>query len=299
VRVYDTHVANEGTGNIGVATCFFADEVDLFSGTGTIADMIGFYAGDQGHATRVTSKAIGYNAGNMTAGAPLTVGFRSEMQAGTGKFGFLSEGSAVNQFRGPVAIGSATVPVDTLELFQGYAKLCGSTTKFATGSYHEMRTANNAAEIAVISHTGTTPLGIRIRMDQAANDATGHFLRCDSSAAGDVLFIRRNGDVVNLNNSYGAISDERLKDDIAPAPAVLDKFRARQFVTYRLKTGGKTMRGVIAQAEQAISPELVTENDHLTYNYAGLAVETAQAVQELLTLVDSLQARIAQLEARS
>lgn len=297
IRVYDTHVANEGTGTIATATCFFADEVDLLDGTGPIQNMIGFYAGNQSHATRVTQKAIGFNAGNMLEGAPLVVGFRSEMQAGTNKFGFLSEGNAVNQFRGATAFGSATVPTDVLELFQGYAKLCGSTTKFANGNYHEMRTGNNGAEIAVLSHSGTSPLGIRIRLDQAANDATGYFVRGDTSN-GDMFFIRRNGAMVNQTNSYGAISDERLKEDIAPAPAVLDKFRDRQFVTYRLKSGGETTRGVIAQAEQAISPELVTEGEHLTYNYAGLGVETAQAVKELLALVDSLTKRVAELEGK-
>lgn len=297
IRVYDTHVANEGTGTIANASCYFADGVDLIDGTGPIKNMMGFYAGDQGHATRVTEKAIGYNAGDMTAGATMTAGFRSEMSAGTGKYAFLAEGSAPSQFRGKVAFGSATVPTDAVELFQGYAKLCGGTTKFATGGYHEMRTGNNDYTCFFSNDHASAPNGLRMRFTGATpNNTTQRFLYCDDPTA-DRLIIWSNGNVVNANNSYGAISDERLKEDIAPAPAVLDKFRARQFVTYRLKSGGETTRGVIAQAEQAISPELVTEGEHLTYNYAGLGVETAQAVKELLALVDSLTKRIEALEA--
>ena len=298
IRVYDTHVANEGTGTIANASCFFADGVDLIDGTGPIQNMIGFYAGNQSHATRVTQKAIGFNAGNMLEGAPLVVGFRSEMQAGTNKFGFLSEGNAVNQFRGATAFGSATVPTDVLELFQGYAKLCSGTTKLTTGSYHEIRTEANDYTCFFSNGHASAPNGLRMRFSAATpNNTTQRFLYCDDPS-GDRLVIWSNGNVVNANNSYGAISDERLKEDIAPAPAVLDKFRDRQFVTYRLKSGGETTRGVIAQAEQAISPELVTEGEHLTYNYAGLGVETAQAVKELLALVDSLTKRVAELEGK-
>lgn len=183
IRVYDTHVANEGTGAITNATCYFADAVDLADGTGAITNMVGFYAGNQGHATRVTAKAVGFRAANMTSGATFTAAFYSEMQAGTGRYAFYDEGGAPSIFIGKVGIGSATPPVDGLELFQGYAKLCGSTTKLADGSYHEMRSANGTYLAKLTNSHATTPDGIHIKFTGAfPNNTTQRFLLLDDTA---------------------------------------------------------------------------------------------------------------------
>jgi len=145
----------------------------------------------------------------------------------------------------------------------------------------------------------STPYGLKIRFGAAApNNTTQGFLRCEDNV-GFRLHIWSNGNIVNLNNSYGAISDERLKTDIEETPSVLEKFADRRFITYRLKADpeGVTLRGVIAQEEMAHSPHLVTEGEDgfLSYNYAGLAVETAQAVKELLNEVRNLRRQVADL----
>lgn len=116
-RGVEWHIANEGSGTIGVAFDFYAQDVDLLDGTGTIGTMVGFKCGNQGHASRVTAAAIGFDCGNMTQGAPLTVAYRSEMTSGTGKWAFLGAGSAPSSFAGPVRIGDNTAPSRTFELF--------------------------------------------------------------------------------------------------------------------------------------------------------------------------------------
>jgi hypothetical protein len=235
IRVNDAHVANEGSGDIGVATCYFADGVDLLEGTGAIGVMMGFHAGNQGHASRVTTAAIGFSAGDQTAGAPFTAGFRSQVSDGTNKWAFYSEGSAPSQFTGKVGIGSATRPTDVLEMFQGYAKLCGSTNKLTTGSYHELRTGNSDWTCFFSNSHASAPQGLRMRFSAAApNNTTQRFIYCDDNSA-DRFVVWSNGNVVNANNSYGAISDRRLKEGIKPAGPQLDDIMSLQLRKYQLK----------------------------------------------------------------
>lgn len=300
MRVHDSHVANEGTGTINAATCYFADGVDLLDGTGPIQLMQGFYCGDQGHASRVTQKAVGFHAGNMTSGAPVTAAFYSEMQGGTGKWTFYSDSDAPNAFFGVTRIGDNTRPSDALEV-KGFAKLSQDGTITATGSYHELVSTRADYIVHFRNTNASTPQGIRLRFTAAApNNTTQEFIRCEDSV-GTRMVTYSNGNLVNNNNSYGGISDERLKENVVSATSVLSNFRNRKFVHYNLINDPEksVMRGVIAQSEQNISPELVTDcGDYLSYNYSGLAVESAQAVQELLSMVDDLSDRITALESK-
>jgi|GEM_PF-4259357 len=85
-------------------------------------------------------------------------------------------------------------------------------------------------------------------------------------AAGAFRFrVLDNGNVQNANNSYGAVSDRKLKRDIEPAPSQWDdvKALAAAMSRYRLiaeveqDADAHTHLGAIAQDWQAISPGLV------------------------------------------
>lgn len=297
-RGVEWHTANEGTGTIENAYNFFSQEIDLVDGTGNINAMKGFYCGDQGHATRIAIETIGFDCANFTSGAPITVAFRSQMGTGANRFSFLATGGAPNAFAGALKVGSATAPTDTLEAV-GFAKLSQDGTKTTTGDYHEINSGRSDYVLHVKNNASTAPQGLRIRFTGASpNNTTQDFLRCEDSTSGKMV-VYSNGNIVNANNSYGGISDDRLKTDICPAQSVLEKFRARQFKTYKLKGSNETVLGVIAQEELNVSPNLVTlgGDGFYSYNYSGLAVEAAQAVGELLKIVDELQAKIKKLES--
>ena len=115
------------------------------------------------------------------------------------------------------------------------------------------------------------------------------------------VIISANGNITNLNNSYGAISDERLKKNITPAGALLDAFRAVEFYNYHLTEmadDDPQMLGVIAQKLLSQFPGLVDvgTNGFMRVNYSGLSVITSKVVQELADKVDALTARVAELE---
>lgn len=74
------------------------------------------------------------------------------------------------------------------------------------------------------------------------------------------IFILGNGNVQNLNNSYGAISDIKLKENITDStPKLADLMRVR-VVNYGLKAEpGSKLLGVIAQELEQVFPAMIEE----------------------------------------
>ncbi len=112
-RVFDGHIANEGTGNITDADVFHVGDVDLQAGSGLIGTMRGVHIGDQGHATRITSGVAGVDVEDMTSGAPVTAAFRSRMNSGGAKWGLFMSGTANNGFAGPIYPPQDTKAIQT------------------------------------------------------------------------------------------------------------------------------------------------------------------------------------------
>jgi hypothetical protein len=119
-----------------------------------------------------------------------------------------------------------------------------------------------------------------------------------------------NGNVQNTNNSYGAISDAKLKENIVNATSQWDDLKALQVRKYNLKEGqNHTQIGLIAQEAELVSPGLVSEspdrdadgNDLGTVtksvNYSVLYMKAVKALQEAMERIETLEAKVAALEA--
>jgi hypothetical protein len=119
-----------------------------------------------------------------------------------------------------------------------------------------------------------------------------------------------NGNAVNTNNSYGAISDIKLKENIVDANSQWDDLKALQVRKYNFKEGQThTQIGLVAQEAELISPGLVTEspdrdedgNDLGTttksVNYSVLYMKAVKALQEAMERIEALEAKVAALEA--
>jgi hypothetical protein len=69
------------------------------------------------------------------------------------------------------------------------------------------------------------------------------------------IIIWTNGNVVNTNNSYGAISDIKLKENIVDANSQWDDLKALQVRNYNFKEGQThTQIGLVAQEVELVSP---------------------------------------------
>lgn len=126
-----------------------------------------------------------------------------------------------------------------------------------------------------------------------------------SFATGTISFnVYANGDVNNTNNSYTAISDITLKENIVPASSQWDNIKDIEVVNYnfREETGYQTHKqlGVIAQQVEEVSPGLVKDGEEglKTVNYSVLYMKAVKALQEAQTRIETLESQHADLLAR-
>jgi len=160
--------------------------------------------------------------------------------------------------------------------------------------------------------------GIAAKTDDAAGTSTRLFFGSYSASSpvtgGTISFnVWSNGDVQNTNDSYGQISDVKLKENIVDAGSQWDDFKAVRFRKYNFKeeTGYEThtQLGVIAQELALTSPGLVYEtadqdeegNDLGTTTKAVkssiLTKKALVALQEAMDRIETLETEVAALKA--
>jgi len=152
-----------------------------------------------------------------------------------------------------------------------------------------------------VGYSGVTP-----------NNASRYFYRGgDASVIRYIVF--SNGNVVNTNNSYGAISDVKLKENIIDASSQWDDIKALTVRKYSLKSDeldAPNMLGVIAQEVEAAgmsglindTPDFDRETREdlgtvtKTVNYSILYMKAVKALQEAMTRIETLETKVAALE---
>jgi hypothetical protein len=130
----------------------------------------------------------------------------------------------------------------------------------------------------------------------------------------EVCVIRRNGDIDNTNNSYGGLSDVKLKENIVDASSQWEDFKNLQIRNFNFKaeTGHDTHTqiGLIAQEVELVCPGLVKEVADIDHEENDLGTTTkhvktsvlymkaVKALQEAIERIEALEASNAALEAR-
>jgi len=112
--------------------------------------------------------------------------------------------------------------------------------------------------------------------------------------------IMGDGDLRNTNNSYGALSDERLKSNIVNASSQLDDIMTVQVRSYTLDSTGDTHIGVVAQELEASGMSGLVDEDSegmKSVKYSVLYMKAIKALQEAVTRIETLEAEVAELKA--
>jgi hypothetical protein len=151
----------------------------------------------------------------------------------------------------------------------------------------------------------STPNGIRIDFSAASPDNnTQYFLYCEDSTTARVI-LYSDGDGQNHDNSWGGISDERLKQDIVDANSQWDDIKNLRVRKYRFKSdveNGKehAQIGLIAQEVMPVSPGLVIGSEDTQYGvqYSILYMKAVKALQEAMARIEQLEAKVAALESK-
>ena len=159
------------------------------------------------------------------------------------------------------------------------------------------------------------------------NNTTNFFLSCSDSTNSKCI-IYSSGTISNRTGTYNTISDLKLKQDIVDASSQWDDIKALRIVNYRLKDevaanpNYPAYLGVVAQEVEQVSPGLIddcpdfeeveevddegnvaikrvpTGTSTKSVKTSVLYMKAVKALQEAMSRIETLEAKIAALEAK-
>jgi hypothetical protein len=146
----------------------------------------------------------------------------------------------------------------------------------------------------------------------AAPNGTGNpFLNFyDGNVSTKRFDVRSNGGIGNYQANNVNLSDERTKKDISPLESYWNKFKDIEIVKFKYKdqTHDDFNIGVIAQQVEQVAPEFVdidgwgeTPEDETPLKSiytADLYHATIKVLQEAIAKIETLEAKVAALEAQ-
>jgi len=190
-------------------------------------------------------------------------------------------------------------------------ELCAGTTTAINDSH--TFTVNQVNNTSVHNNTLTSgdPYGIQVRFTGTGSGLGGDYYAAYTQTTGSLVKkfgVAGDGDVTNANNSYGAISDERLKENIVDATNKLDEVKQIKIRNFNFIGDDKKQIGVVAQELETIFPALITEKEDRDADgnksgkttkevkYSVLLPIAIKAIQEQQTLIETLQTKVKALE---
>ena len=197
------------------------------------------------------------------------------------------------------ADGSAT-PTERMRISQNGLTAIKAAVGASGAALTWENTVNSSGVFAGVSNLGSN----------ANNTSSYHYIAATGGA--DKFYVFGNGNVVNVNNSYGSLSDLKIKENIIDATSQWSDIKNLQVRKYNFKeeTGHQTHTqiGIIAQEVELTSPGLVTEspdrdkegNDLGTVtksvNYSVLYMKAVKALQEAMERIEQLESAVASLQ---
>jgi hypothetical protein len=270
-------------------------------------------AGDVGIGT--TSPNTASSRTVLTVGSSAAGGGEIDLTvSGTTALRVLTDGSYNTEIRNPqnAPLLFSTNNSERMRITSGgYLKASNN------GSYvgvnddgHELRgtTGNNILRVNANNTSYTSPV-LSIECTRNTSNNTYYFIQATRVGSADVFRVADSGNVTNTNNSYGAISDVKLKENIVDATPKLEdlcKVKVRQ---YNLKSEPDHKQiGVVAQELEEVFAGLVETINDKDIDGKDLGTTTKQvkysvfvpmlikAIQELNAKVEAQAVRIAELE---
>ena len=139
-----------------------------------------------------------------------------------------------------------------------------------------------------------------------------HFRGYDDTT--EKIRINKNGDIDNSNNSYGSLSDIKLKENIVDANSQWDDIKALKVRNFNFKDDPDKVKmlGLVAQEAEAVSAGLVKIDNDIEIDestgegtitgttkyvkYSILYMKAVKALQEAQTRIETLETKVAALE---
>ena len=211
---------------------------------------------------------------------------------------------------------NATAMTEHMRLTRG-GRL-GIGTLAPGGPFHVESTVNEQVALFEASASTYTSNVIYVQTTKAASNTHKYFKANENDGAATSIQIIGNGNVQNANNSYGAISDQRIKQDITDASSQWDDIKALNFKNYKEKyrvsvdgDDAPVLLGLIAQdlesagmngLVETVEPDpyqkdtLGITDDVKAVKYSILYLKAVKALQEAIAKIEALEARVTTLE---
>jgi hypothetical protein len=215
----------------------------------------------------------------------------------------------------------------------GYSKFTSTGSyavpNFAAGAGDTLHSfvADAGVNTLLVSNLSTSASANCVRTTKPDITNGFHYLANRTDTAAEVFRVAANGNVTNTNNSYGAISDVKLKQGIVDAASQWADIKALTVKKYTLKDdpNGTLQIGLIAQEVEEISPGLVEETADMvtvevdsvdeegnpvktiewqdagtttkSVKYSVVNLKMLKALQEAMTRIESLEAEVQALKS--
>ena len=305
IRVYNTDNSNTTTQTAalflspdsrGNGALIFAEKENADFSTTAARDISLVFSpvlnNSQTEAMRIDSSG-NVGIGNTTSGYVFTAG-ETRLTVGDG-----AEHAAIQVYSGTTKWGGIAFSDDAVDVaaqgFIGY---------YHPDNYMVFNTAGSEAVRIDASGNllinGTTTVGYKFHLyGDAAFERTG------TTSQTMVVFRNGNGNVGTITTSgsstaYNTSSDYRLKTDAQPMVGASDRVLALKPCNFAWKADGTRVDGFLAHEAQAVVPEAVTgEKDGeemQAIDHSKLVPLLTAALQEALTEINNLKARVATLE---
>jgi len=178
----------------------------------------------------------------------------------------------------------------------------GGTCPVVTNGYYNYLQSSNGSNAT-----------LTLKKSAGASDGTD-YLQCRNSSNHLKLVVEPDGDCKNSNGTYNQISDSKLKENIVDANSQWADIKAIKIRNWNFKASTgfdtHTQIGLVAQELETVCPKLVKESidrDPETGEDLGtktksvktsiLYMKAIKALQEAITKIETLETKVAALEA--
>lgn len=179
----------------------------------------------------------------------------------------------------------------------------GTTGNIGQEKLTVVTSADNVAAFFRNSHATSADVVLGLWTD-AAKDTTNSILigiNNAQSGNGRVIDIYGNGNIQNINNSYGALSDVKLKENIVDATPKLDDLMKVKVRNYNLIGDTNKQIGVVAQELETVFAGLIDETQDTDRDGNDLGTTTKSVKYSVFVpmLIKAVQELNAKLEAQA
>jgi hypothetical protein len=265
------------------------------------------------------------NRGNITVNGSASSIFNMGVNGSVVAYLFASSTSATYEVAGTNTISASGANVIALNTNGSERARIDSSGNLLVGT-----TSANSRKVYVsggvtanwlttLEHTGANPYGLQIYYPNVTGGG-GSFFFQGLDSGGSRVQIGGSGNIQNVNNSYGAISDIKLKENIVDASPKLADLMQVQVRNYNLIGDTTKQIGVVAQELESVFPAMIEEtpdfetvtttdedgNEKVEQVATGTTTKSVKysvfvpmlikAIQEQQAIITALTARIEVLE---